>query len=227
MEDNITSKALSGDEISNIASSDSSEAVNLESQDNPEIAKVLSGVLGKDFESSEAALKSVKDTFKYVGAAGQYHEKIKQLSAEKGITKEEAKLLFDNSINNMINESAEKKQPQVESNEQLLSLQRQVEDMKFYDENPDLKQHKSLLEELRGTSGKSLSELAASDTIKGIIGKVQAHDEIEKSKSVLQSNSRLGKVTNKLAEAKTALSEGKVVVANNNAVSAVLDAYDI
>lgn len=65
-EDNNTYEALSGDESIELASSDGGETV---SDVTPEAISLdeLKQILGKDFKDKASALKSVKDTYRFVG----------------------------------------------------------------------------------------------------------------------------------------------------------------
>lgn len=103
------------------------------------------------------------------------------------------------------------------------SLESQLQETMFYAQNPDYNNDdfKSLVR----MSGKAPSELIASEDFKAQYDKIKSYNEIEKSKSVLQSNSRLGQVTDKFTQAKEAVQAGNQQAANEAAVTAVLEAY--
>ena len=162
------------------------------------VKDVLGEALGKEFKDDETALKSVKDTFSYVGGMGQ---KVKELETEL----EKAK-----------------GQQTPELTEKVNSLERDLLDVKFYKDNPQYEAHKDLINSL----GSNPEEVIKSDVFKSTYDKLEAHDKTEKSKSVLQSNSRLGKVTDKISKAKEALNAGNQDEAEASAVSAVIDAYE-
>ena len=107
----------------------------------------------------------------------------------------------------------------------LSSLEAQLQETSFYAQNPEL--NNDDFKALVKLSGKSPSELAGSEDFKTQYDKIKAYNEIEKSKSVLQSNSRLGQVTDKITQAREALQSGNQTVAESNAVSAVIEAYDL
>lgn len=96
----------------------------------------------------------------------------------------------------------------------------------YYSKHPELDSYKSLIEDMR-KPGETIDQVVSKDTFKGIFDKVKAHDEMQKSKSVLQSNPRLGQVTDKISQAREALSKGDTNTASKNAISAVLDAYEM
>ena len=105
------------------------------------------------------------------------------------------------------------------------SLEKALQETTFYAQNPEYntEDFKSLVK----LTGKSPSELVSSDDFKTLYEKAKAYNEIEQSKSVLHSNSRLGQVTDKFTQAKEALKTGNDAVAKSTAVSAVIDAFDL
>lgn len=65
--DDTNAEALSGDASNdNVESSDATESASNQNMDGLSLEE-LNGFLGKNFPSKEAALKSIKDTFSYVG----------------------------------------------------------------------------------------------------------------------------------------------------------------
>jgi len=100
-----------------------------------------------------------------------------------------------------------------------------LEEMSFFSENPGLQTHKQTLMDLQKGTGKSLRDIANLESFKSVLTKAQAHDEAEKSKTVLQSNPRLGAAKDKMSEAREFAKAGDHRSAASSAVSAVLDAY--
>ncbi len=105
-------------------------------------------------------------------------------------------------------------------------MREQLEETQLVADRPELKEHLGLLKDLR-SSGQSLREASESEKFKNVFDKVHGYDEIQKSKSVLESSPRLGRVRNKTEEARKLSEEGKQMAANKSAVSAVLDAFDL
>lgn len=166
----------------------------------------LNSLLGKNFPTTAAALKSIKDTYSYTGQVGQLKQQLEALSGNR--------------------EQAPTHQvPGLEST--VKELQRKLEEQTFIAERPDLKEYVPTLRELRNSTGKSMSELAESEAFKPIFEKVLAQDAAQKKRSVLESNPRLGQVRDKMQEARTYLKEGDMEKARSTAVSNVLDAYDL
>jgi hypothetical protein len=105
----------------------------------------------------------------------------------------------------------------------VTTLEKQLQETMFYSQNPDY--NNDDFKNMVALSGKSPAELVQTPQFKEQYAKIKAYNEIEKSKSVLQSNSRLGQVTDKFTQAKEAVQSGNQQAANEAAVSAVLEAY--
>src|ERR1051326_8567438 len=105
----------------------------------------------------------------------------------------------------------------------VTTLEKQLQETMFYSQNPDF--NNDDFKNMVALSGKSPAELVQTPQFKEQYAKIKAYNEIEKSKSALQSNSRLGQVTDKFTQAKEAVQSGNQQAANEAAVSAVLEAY--
>lgn len=103
------------------------------------------------------------------------------------------------------------------------TLEKQLQETMFYAQNPDY--NNDDFKKMVALSGKTPADLVQTSEFKEQYDKIKAYNEIEKSKSVLQSNSRLGQVTDKFTQAKEAIQSGNQQAANEAAVSAVLEAY--
>lgn len=108
----------------------------------------------------------------------------------------------------------------------LEALRQRVEISDFYAENPDMKTHKDLIETFAVAKGLSRDEVIKNEEFKGLVGKLKIADEVQSSKSVLESNPRLGLVRNKIDEAREALKSGNVGAARSAAIGSVLEAYE-
>lgn len=164
----------------------------------------LNQFLGKNFPTKEAALKSIKDTYSYTGKVGQLQKQIDELSAGQ------AKPDTGSGLESTVRE-----------------LQAKLEETTFLSERPDFKEYLPTLRELRKSTGKSMSELVASEAYKPLFEKALAQDATQKKRSVLESNPRLGQVRDKFQEARESLEKGNYETAKDSAVSGVLEAYDL
>ena len=127
-----------------------------------------------------------------------------------------------NTINEMKQQlDALKAQPAtITSDERIDALQSQLTQAEFYREHPELKEYKDIL-------GSDPSVTIQHPKVKELLDKAIAHDQLENSKSVLQSNPRLGQVQDSMKQAREAASVGDTNTARESAVSAVLSAYDM
>ena len=166
----------------------------------------LNQLLGKNFPTKDAALKSIKDTFSYTGQVGQLRAEIDRLKGS-GTAAPSA------------NDS--------ELASTVRALQEQLQETTFFNERPDLKEYQSTLREMSRGTGKSMSEIANSEAFKPLFEKALAQDVAAKKRSVLESNPRLGQVRDKFTEAREALKQGNRDSAVETSISAVLDAYDL
>ena len=164
----------------------------------------LNQLLGKNFPTKDAALKSIKDTYSYTGKVGQLESKLAELTG----TRTQAA-------------------PNTELETTVKELQARLEETTFLSERPEFKDYLPTLRELRGSTGKSLSELTSSEAYKPLFEKALAQDATQKKRSVLESNPRLGQVRDKIEESRTALKEGNFEAAKNSAVGSVLESIGL
>lgn len=196
-EETTTSDSLP--EGQDVSPADGNEAGSNVEQDVDPVVKALSDATGKKFETPEAALKAVKDTFSYVGKQGQT---IKSLESKLENVKAS-------------------KDPEVL--QKVEALERDYKSSQFYTEHPEYKPYRDLISSM----GTNPSEVIQSDVFKQTFDKLKSADESAAAKSVLQSNPRLGQVTDKLSTARNLAQEGKTDAAYDAATQAVIDAYSL
>lgn len=209
MEEEIITADDAQPEYSEAPAADQSEVANLKD--------VLSQALGKEFADDESALKSVKDTFSYVGKVGKFKHYIDALVEKTGGDDNAQKYM------EQILEQAGQPQPAVD--ESKFISREQYEEDKFFAKNGELEEYREILVPLAKASGKSLHEVAQDEKFKGLLEKAQAGDAYEKSKTVLSSNPRLGAASDALTQARELQNNGNTVGASRLATQAVLDAY--
>jgi len=204
----------------------------------------LKAVLGKDFKDKDSALKSVKDTFNYVGDVGKVKNvlteaKNKLGTDEKGVLEALNKLSMDE-----IKKEEVAVVPTQPSAEGFITKEQYHEDM-FFSKNQNLSEVKDILTPLKNASPEtktmSWDAFIATDNAKKVVDTFSGYQEIQSKKSVLESNPRLGVATDKLSEARNLLDEAtKAEMAGNvaqayriqgqakgNAVASVMEAYDL
>jgi hypothetical protein len=201
----------------------------------------LKEVLGKDFKSSESALKSIKDTFNYVGDVGKVKQvfteaKTRLQTDDQGVLEALNKLMPQN--------EPVVPQPQGPTAQDVEAIINQrIDESTFFAENKNLADIKDVLKTLKDTHGKDMSwgSFAATDVAKAIVEPVIGYKEVQAKKSVLESNPRLGVASDKLSEAHKLVQEARVAAASNdvagsrqaltaareNAVSSVIEAYEM
>lgn len=188
--ENNTSAGQDGAPLAGAASSPAEAVGNVETTVADLSLKELNSYLGKNYPDKATALKSLKDTFSYVG------QKVEAVEAKV-------------------------KAAQPDTSE----FTRQIQEMKqqlFYSENPQYKSPE--IKAIISKMGENPADVVETPEFKAIFDKVNGYDKIQKTKTVLESNPRIGQVRNKMTEAKTALDgEHNYSKAKDLAVSALLE----
>lgn len=140
----------------------------------------LNSHLGKDFKDTATALKALKDTQSFVG------KRTEDIASE---VRSQLAAASSGGSSNAALEST------------VHSLQKDL----FYTNNPQYKDYSDVI----ASMGSNPSEVVDSPAFKKVFAKVQVADEVEKSRSVVSSNSRLG-------QSKTVI-EQAVGIANSRA----------
>lgn len=154
-QDNTTDDPLVGASRSSASDGDTAVDTNLTLAE-------LNQVLGKDFKDVPTALKSVKDTFGYVG---KKREDIENEVRSK-LVAQPAPQSSDNSV---------------------LSKIQSLEEQLFYSSNPQYKGLEAVIKKM----GTNPAEVVNSEEFKSIFEKVQVAEQVEKTRSVAPSNARL------------------------------------
>lgn len=202
----------------------------------------LNQSLGRDFKDKDTAVKSLKDTFDFVGKAGSYQESVKTLSNKLGT---DEKGVLDYLQKQAESQTSGDPTPKTKEKENInpedyISKSQYERDM-FFKDNPDYAEFESVIDAMAATKGIKHSEVVALDDFKAVYDNAVAGKEAASKKSVVESSPQLGAATdkisqsrNKLNEAQQARQSGDIGSANQNeqearkgAVGAVMDAYDI
>ncbi len=176
--------------------------------------------LGTSYADDDAALQGLKQTKDYVGRVGQvmpFFDKAK----EKGIATSKLFEAMDNIVNGTpqgspVSENTDK----FATKDQILSLQRDI----FYKDNPQLSGYRQAIDEFSTATGKSPAEVVAMDSFKALIGNATGFDEVQKAKTVLNSNPRLGVAQDSMTKAAEAMKTGDQSSAIANAMDGVMEA---
>jgi hypothetical protein len=202
----------------------------------------LKDVLGKDFKDVDGALKSIKDTYSYVGSQAKYREEMSRLSAalntdEAGVLSVIEKLMSE--PNNAGGDHSAPSQPVVDNGQYVTK-----EDM-FFMTNKELADMRDILTPIKNASEETRNlpwdQFVNSETAKKVIEPIKGYREMESRKSVLDSSPRLGAAVDKITnagqladQARQAALSGDVATASRaqeaaraSAVDSVMDAYDL
>lgn len=208
----------------------------------------LQEVLGKDFKDVDGALKSIKDTYNYVGGQAQYKENIEKLSEalgtdEAGVlsTLQNLSMSLDNGNTQPEGEEVTPApEPQPEGN---YVTREEMDENNFFAEHKELADLRDVLGPLKDVHGDDMTwaEFAQTDTAKKIIEPITGFREIEQQKSALESNPRLGAVSDTMSKARENMAAANEAAragdrqsavqaenaARESAVSGVIEAFDI
>lgn len=159
-------------------SSDGDEALTL---------KELEDQLGRDFPNKEAAMKSLKDTFGYVGDLGskvaQYEERYGELDDSDSVDDTSDSSTEDDDV---MTKSEYRKE-------------------KFFDENPQYQDHREVIEALGEKHDAEPQEVVEMEGVKSLF-EGQA-DSNQNQESVAMSNNRVGQTTEAMDDANQQLQE--------------------
>lgn len=181
----------------------------------------LRKAFNRPFKTVEEALKSIEDTKSYTGKVGKYKPILDSFEEKMG---EQKTISLLNSLINM--EEQQQTAPEVKDNpaaEDVMSLKKEINDIKFYSKNPEYEPYKDLIEKF----GEDPAEVVKDEKFQDYFTKIKTQAETESAKSVLHSNPRIKQSTDKLSQAQESLKNGDTVGAADNAVDAVLDAYEM
>lgn len=206
--ENVTNNPESLDGEQDIPSSSADGSGNNVS---PSIAETLGAALGKTFPDDASALKAVKDTFSFVGKAGNYQKVMKDLQTNLGT--DEAGVM------RALEEIKGTDTSKFVSKDEFQAAM-------FYKDNPQYAEHRELIEALASKNNVSVEEAVNTDSFKKVFDKSKGYDELQGSRNVLDSNPRLGQVRTRLDSARTALKEGNHEAARREATAGVIEAFE-
>jgi len=175
--------------------------------------------LGTNYADDDAALQGLKQTKDYVGRVGQvmpFFDKAKALNIPTSKLFE----AMDNIVNGTPQGSpASENTDKFATKEQLVKLQADI----FYQNNPQVAPYRQAIDEFAVATGKSPAEVVALDAFKSLIENAKGFDEVQKAKSVLQTNPRLGVASDNLMKAQESAKAGDISGAQTHAMDAVME----
>lgn len=184
-------------------------------------------ILGKEFPDTASAAKAMKDTFGYVGKAGEAIKIVETVMTSKGFkTPKEAVDFINTSLQTPPKADPVKEEKQEIDTSKFVSRE-EFDKKDFYSNNPQLKGHEKLVETyVKANPGTSRDEILKMDDFKEAFGALSS----VKQKSILHSNEKIGVAQTNLEKAKEKMAEGSPVgieEAKSLATKAVMEAYDL
>lgn len=167
-----------------------------------EVKDLMKTILGKDFPTNELAIKSLSDTYSYVGTMGQ---KVKTLETQL--------------------EDAKSQAVSPELADKVARLETEVAQATFFAANPtyNTPEAKSLI----NAFGKNPEEVIKNEVFLKAFDAITKTAEMEQSQSVLHTNPRMGTVQDNMTKASEAQKAGDDAGAHTQATMAVLEAYGL
>lgn len=99
----------------------------------------------------------------------------------------------------------------------------QMREALFYTQNPQYESHKDIISSM----GSDPRKVVESEAFKKVFEAVSAAEQAKKSKSVLETNPRIGEAKTKIDEAKTLVKNGRYSEASEAAVQAVIESMNL
>lgn len=201
----------------------------------------LNAILGKEFPNVESALKSVKDTYGYVGSQAQYHEKMGALASALG-TDEQGVLSTIETLMAELNNGGGNDgggAPEVVAPQGDYVTK---EDL-FFMNNKEIADLRDVLTPVKNANEETRDmpweQFVQHDVAKKVIEPIIGYRAVQNERSVLDSSPRLGAAADRMTQAADLMGQsfeaeraGDIAganrasqVARENAVESVLEAY--
>lgn len=222
----------------NVPAGEEARAVPPTPSESGSLAKLLSEATGRIFKTDEDALRSVGETFKFVGDTGKYKGIVNSLKQhlntdEKGVFSF-MENLAQNPQEQLTPAPVAQTQAPAPQNSELAAMRKELDEINYFKAHPEMEAFKDSLVGLRDSTGKSLAEVAEMPAVKPLLEKARASVESESVRSVIHSSPRLGQVSDKVTESRDLLAKAGETgdpryerQAHEAAVEAVIGAYDM
>ncbi len=182
-------------------------------------------ILGKEFPDVASAAKAMKDTFGYVGKAGEAIKLVESVMTAKSFKTPKEAYDFINASLQPPKEVVKEEKQEIDTSK---FVSREEFDKKdFYANHPELKGHEKLVETyVKANPGISRDDILKMDDVKETLGTLSS----VKQKSILHSDSKVTIAQSKMEEARNKMADGKPVdieEAKSLATKAVMEAFDL
>lgn len=197
----------------------------------------LNDATKREFKDPESAIKAIGDTFKYVGDIGKIKtlkEMVERVQSENNLPNTEAAVALITAKLQGEAAPAEGTSAPAEVDTSKFVSREEFEESEFYRANPTYAPHSAIIDAFRTkeeNKGKSIPQLIAEEggdsTLISTLSDAMAHATTKESKSVLESNPRLGEVKDKATSASEKAAKGDHQGAGIDAVDSVIGAYGL
>lgn len=188
----------------------------------------LNELLGRDYKDVDTALKAVKETYSFVGKRDELRQGLEEVMKATGA---EESAILENLQSLMSNqEPTQEKVVKQEFNPDDIKaeLNARYEEDRFFDKNPEFDAIKDYVKPLKQQDSfkeMSWSEFAETDQAKKLVETFSGYEKANSKKSVVESNPKLGAISDKMSKAKEALANDDMNTAKSTAVGAVIDSF--
>lgn len=141
-------------------------------------------------------------------------QEINELTGRNYKTLEEAKAGYKETYRFKTSRETSTNTPQTP--EELAVLQKKIQDLEFYNENPEYKPYRDVINRF----GNNPADVVNDEGFKQIFSKLKAQDEFEQSKSVLKSNPKLGIIADASKKAEESVKAANDAIARGDVLQA-------
>lgn len=149
-----------------------------------DVLKTINDIAGREYKTVDDAKKGIKETFDFVGKAGQSQKLVTEIAGKLGLDGEKGVMQWLNAFGAG---SAPAETPETKSQP---ASKEDVKDLRFLVDHPDLKEHLTLIKKIASVDGVEYDEAVKSDYFQNYLKGVTATRENQPS--VLESNQRVG-----------------------------------
>ncbi|MCD6412398.1 hypothetical protein J7K91_01830 [bacterium] len=149
---------------------------------------------GRKYPDIETAKKALKETYSYVGKAGQYEKMVKAIADKLGLGDEKGVQEWLEELENPEEDLEETEEISVED-----ELKAKVEELEFLTKHPDLKEYLPVLKKIAKADGISLEEAKETEFFKDYLqAKTSLKESQTQASPILEGSQRVGFHSDKL-----------------------------
>ena len=189
----------------------------------------LNELLGRDYKDVDTALESVKETYSFVGKRDELRQNLENVIKATGADEQTVLTKLQSLMSNP--EPEQKPEPASFDPDAIKAeLTARYEEDRFFDKNPNLESIKDYVKPLKNSNSEfqamAWDDFAKTEAVSKLVETFSGYEEANSKKSVVESNPKLGAISDKFSQASQALESGNVQAAKATAVSAVIDSME-